>query len=360
MDASALTEPVSRADVREHRRRIRAGRSVSPTVFVVPVLLGLFVVGGGIFLVTRVSQFSDDSGLRPNIPLAPIIVAAVIWVVTIVRLVMQLRGNPKRAYRLDNFARDNGMTWTPDGRPQLPGMIFQIGSSRKTTDIIRGTDPRVVEFANFEYKVKSRSRRRSTTQYRTVRWGFVAIRLTVPLPHIVLDAKGNNGLLASNLPIGFSNDQRLSLEGDFDKYFSLYCPAGYERDALYLFTPDIMARLVDNAAQLDVEIVDDWLLFYARRPLVTLDPATWQWLFSVVAAMLQKLAQWERWRDDRLTAPASPPALPFTASTEPLRPPPGVAPEGRRLERRSAWVPVLIVAGVVIAWGIAQFLFRLL
>src|SRR5690606_23027033 len=122
----------------------------------------------------------------------------------------------------------------------------------------------------------------------------------VPLPNIVLDAVGNNTLFGSNLPARFDRDQRLSLEGDFDQYFQLYCPEGYERDALYLFTPDIMARFIDNAAQLDAEIVDDWLFLYSKRKLSTLDPATWAWLFSVVAALMTKFDQWARWRDERL------------------------------------------------------------
>ena len=133
----------------------------------------------------------------------------------------------------------------------------------------------------------------------------MAIKLDVPLPHIVLDARSNNGLFGSNLPATFDKDQRLSLEGDFDQHFSLYCPEGYERDALYLFTPDIMARFIDNAAALDVEIVDDWLFLYGKREFSGLDPATWAWLFSVVAALLDKFAQWSRWRDERLQADAA-------------------------------------------------------
>jgi hypothetical protein len=69
-----------------------------------------------------------------------------------------------------------------------------------------------------------------------------------------------------------------------------------------------MARFVDHAAALDVEIVDDWLFLYAPREASTLDPATWAWLFSVVAALLDKLAQWERWRDERLAPSALDPA----------------------------------------------------
>lgn len=191
----------------------------------------------------------------------------------------------------------------------------------------------------------------------------------MPLPNIVLDATSNDGLFgASNLPSRFDRDQRLSLEGDFDRYFSLYCPVGYERDALYLFTPDIMARFIDNAAAVDVEIVDDWLFLYARRPFATLDPATWAWLFSVVAALLDKFDQWARWRDERLTMDAAaPPAAeapmpsasgeastPFVAPAVALRPPPGVAPAGRRLKKGAPWAAIVVVGVFVLVWFLMQ------
>ena len=174
----------------------------------------------------------------------------------------------------------------------------------------------------------------------------------------------------------FDRDQKLSLEGDFDRYFSLYCPQGYERDALYLFTPDIMARFIDNAAALDVEIVDDWLFLYGKREFSGLDPATWAWLFSVVAALLDKFAQWARWRDEQLTtdaaARATAPravgdasaigdgavgaasALPFAAPAGVLRPPPGVAHQGRRLKRGISWVSVAFIVVITVFWLFGQ------
>ena len=204
----------------------------------------------------------------------------------------------------------------------------------------------------------------------TYRWGYVAVKLDVPLPNIVLDAKGNNGF-GSNLPASFDRAQRLSLEGDFDEYFTLYCPEGYERDALYLFTPDIMARFIDNAAELDVEIVDDWMFLYTRRKVSTLDPATWAWLFGVVGALITKLDQWARWRDERLFA-EQPDAvhsgaaasasrsgagaqLPFAPPAGMLTPPPGVAQQGRRLKRRFPWVTVVAVAIFSILWIWSRF-----
>ena len=239
------------------------------------------------------------------------------------------------------------MTYVPQfPAPGLPGMIFNLGDSRGRTDLVRGDRPRFVEFGNYSYTTGS-GKDRTTHQ-----WGYVAVKLDVPLPNIVLDATSNNSVFGSNLPATFDKDQRLSLEGDFDKHFALYCPQGYERDALYLFTPDIMARFIDNAAALDVEIVDDWLFLYGRRQFSTLDPATWAWLFSVVAALLDKFAQWSRWRDERLMTDAAAAALPasaaaarrpggaalpFAAPPAALRPPPGVAPPGRRLQRSIPW-----------------------
>ncbi len=112
-----------------------------------------------------------------------------------------------------------------------------------------------------------------------------------------------------------------------------------------------MARFIDNAAELDVEIVDDWLFLYTQRKVSTLDPATWAWLFGTVGALLTKFDQWTRWRDERLvaetgslaSAPAPTRSLPFAPPAGLLTPPPGVAPQGRRLKRGGTWVPVVIV-----------------
>ena len=102
----------------------------------------------------------------------------------------------------------------------------------------------------------------STNQYMTV--GYLAVRLERELPQFVLDATGNDDGRLSNLPMPIAGGQRLSLEGDFDQHFSLYCPRGYERDALYIFTPDLMALLVDETGDFDVEISGDTFFVYAR------------------------------------------------------------------------------------------------
>lgn len=375
-DARPLVEPVPhgapRAFADELRRTGRLpGSGSSP--FVAIVLGAVFLIVFGSVALTIVSTvvgalssgISGGGGLGVLFALFPLIVLGVIAALAITLFVRGTRGRQERMYRFDRFARANGMTYLPalDG-PGLPGMIFSIGSSRQARDLIRGDVPRFVEFGNHRYTTGSGKNR------QTHHWGYVAVKLDTPLPHIVLDATSNNSLFGSNLPMTIDRDQRLSLEGDFDRYFALYCPADYERDALYLFTPDIMARFIDNAAALDVEIVDDWLFLYAKRDFSTLDPATWAWLFSVVGALLDKLAQWARWRDERLAADASTQgaataagdadhagaasAVPFTPPLESLRPPPGVAPEGRRLQRGIPWVSIVVGGVVVVLWILSR------
>ncbi len=357
-DPRPLTEPVDRATVAAHRRKlIETGRLPRGGTAVATVIAAAVVLFVGFFLVdTFLTVFASLAHGGTPLSLVSVVVVALIGAGIVVLIVRGVRGSHARAYRLDRFAQANGLTWfARASAPPLPGMIFSHGSSRTASDILRGDRPRFVEFANYRYTTGSGKNR------TTHRWGYVAIKLATPLPHIVLDAQGNNGLFGSNLPQMFDRGQRLSLEGDFDRHFALYCPSGYESDALYLFTPDIMARFIDHAAQLDVEIVDDWLFLYAKRDFSTLDPGTWAWLFSVVGALLDKLGQWERWRDDRLTradaavsssaaGTGGAPSLPFTPPLEALRPPPGVAAGGRRLKGGIPWAALLIIGAVALGF----------
>lgn len=380
-DARALLEPVNPAEVAAFARAQRAAHPTSAGRIIVWVGVGFALLCVlpvvGIMIMGLGYALGRETGVAVGAVVSLLLLAGlVVGVVMLVRRSIRLRNLTR--FRLSRFARANAMSYLERiDAPPLPGMIFSSGSSRMSTDVLRGVAPRFVEFGNYQYTTSNGK------QSQTHRWGYVAVKLDVPLPNIVLDALGNN-TLGSTIAAAFRSDQRLSLEGDFDRYFSLFCPTGYEVDALYLFTPDVMARFIDHAAQLDVEIVDDWLFLYARRDLSTLDPATWAWLFGAVGALLTKLDQWARWRDDRLRVAAqhpgipqaSPsaavpagapgvPALPFVPPQGLLTPPPpGVAPPGQRLKRRSPWLIVGIIVGVMFvvttapfALGIFSFLF---
>ena len=410
-DARALTAPEDRAAARAFTARLRAEQRLpgsSSASAIVAMVAGMVILGvGGVVLtvlfVVLAASLGEGAPLLGILFLLPLLLGVGVIAGGYVAFRHGRRAQEDRRWRMAGFARDVGMEYVPAvPAPGLPGVIFGIGSGRVASDILRGHRPRFVEVGNHTYTM---SNGKNTT---TMRWGYIAIRLDVPLPHIVLDATANDGLFGSNLPASWGRAQQLSLEGDFDRHFRLFCPRGYERDALYLFTPDVMARFIDNASVLDVEIVDDWLLLYSGEELSTTDPARWAWAFSVISTLLDKLDQWARWRDDRLAAgapgaaiwagapgqtgapgprgaagapedgvasgasgiPTGAPgaAVPAGAgvsagsngagvSAAPLqpwvRPPVGVAPPGRRLRGRSPWIVVAIVLTVFGIGGLA-------
>ena len=212
--------------------------------------------------------------------------------------------------RLDNFAEANALTLTPvDNFPAFPGTVFRSGHYGRASNLVHsvaerehtfGTHryssvDRVLSIGNFEYSV--------TSQYDTESrgWGFMALQLERRLPNMVLDAKANNPLRRTNLPRSFDRNQRLSLEGDFDRYFTLYCPKKYERDALYLFTPDLMALLIDKASPFDVEIIDNWMFVYSDKPFRSTNPAVYKRLLHIADTVGRKaLWQSKRYSDERV------------------------------------------------------------
>ena len=91
----------------------------------------------------------------------------------------------------------------------------------------------------------------------------------------------------------------LSLEGDFDQYFTLYCPKQYERDALYVFTPDLMALCIDEAAPFDIEVIDKWMFVYSATAFDMQQPWVYERLLRIAFTVGAKtLTQTDHYADD--------------------------------------------------------------
>lgn len=190
----------------------------------------------------------------------------------------------RRMYRLTRFALDNGFTYRAEVKnPERSGTIFDAGDKRSAFDIISAGPTSNFEIGNYQYGGHWKRERALR------RFGYFRIRLPKGLPHIVLEARRNRRSFGrSNLPWQFRSTQVLSLEGDFDRYFTLHVPAGYEQDALYLFTPDLMVLFIDRAADYDVEIVDDWMYVYSPAFFRMLDPNTYERVFAVLETVGRK------------------------------------------------------------------------
>lgn len=359
-DTRALTERVDRRDVRRFyagfRRRNRsvrhrgdAGRRVAAVVGIGAALVGLLAMAYGVS--EEIREAAPDArgqlvGMAFVVTLFAVGLGLLVWFWVRSRA---RRGTPERHYRLARFAAANGMSYQPG--PYSGGHLAPwAGRGRLTLSrVMRTHAARPVEFANFELVTGPATGR--STRFG----GYCAVRLETRLPHIVLLARhgGESKLAVEALP---SADQRLGLEGDFDRHFSLHCPRGYERDALYLFTPDVMARLIDHVRGFDVEVVDDWVLLTRSADVVALDPRAWNGLLEATRALDASVRRWARWREDRLTeVPSEAVAVgavgPLVAAPE-AETGDGVDPRGRRLRtstnrRTLLWLAVPVVVLVV-------------
>ncbi|HPU03694.1 MAG TPA: hypothetical protein PLY47_07360 [Rhodoglobus sp.] len=346
VDYTALTAPVTSEQVRTFRQQALRDPAYSSQFGVarVVVLVFVFVVIGFLFLgfagvIVSMVASSAAQGLTITTAVSLLfpllfIAAFAIIVVIAVRGALGGGGRWERWYRLTTFAAANGLIFSPvDADPTYPGAIFISGRSRVALDHLRTPAGRFFDYGNYRYVTGSG--KNSTTH----NWGFVALSLDRALPHMVLDSRSNNGLFGgTNLPTVFSKDQVLSLEGDFDRHFILYCPRQYERDALYVFTPDLMALLIDEAAPFDVEIVDSWMFVYSATVFDLRNPAAHQRILRIVDTVGAKtLSRTDLYADERVGSPA--------ANI--------VAPEGRRLRRGVSVVAVItvIVFGAIWAWS---------
>lgn len=347
VDYSPLTAEVTRAEVREFRRGEGAAFSSGSSVQILPIIVGLVVavvfanglVFFGSLMGPRLLSSIQNGGGGAIIPLLSLLFVGgiiTIVIVTTVRGVITFAGRWERWMRLHRFGVANGLRFSPhDPDPQYPGAIFTAGHSRVALDHLRDEDGRFLDYGNYRYVTGSGKNRSAHA------WGFLALHLDRALPHMVLDAKRNNGMFGgTNLPSFFAKEQRLSLEGDFDKHFTLYCPQRYERDALYVFTPDLMALLIDEASAFDVEIVDQWMFVYSAKPFDMRQPAVHQRLLRIVDTVGAKtLTQTDRYADERVGN--------FAANA--------IAPQGRRLTRGIPAVAIVLIVILGGHWLISMF-----
>ena len=296
------------------------------------VFLGFIAGFGGLGGAAGVMRNASAGLTSPANAVAPIAigVAAVIVAAFGVSMLRQASRGARResmSPRLPAFAAANGLLYsdtTP--QPSYPGSIFTLDNTvdRHSREHIRSTQGRFYDFGEFVALIDMRS---STPITR--RWGFIAISLDRRLPHMMLRSK-LDGRHSTALPDDLRDQQTLSLEGDFDAWFTLHAPEQYQRDALYLFTPDLMALFIDEAAPFDAEIVDEWLFIYSNAPFTALGAEVYERVFRIIELVGAKaVKQSTNYADERVGD----------------RSMNVIAPPGRRLRRNR---PLTILRGLLL------------
>lgn len=223
-------------------------------------LFALFIsfVGSAIF------SLQDDSIL---VALATLFVAANMFIVVplifatlISGVIMLVTTNNYIGKYLPAFAQANGFVAQNDQFAiNKDGAIFGYGDSPSESNILTG-NYRGFSFELLQHKYWTGSGKNRTQHGLSI----VNLKLPKKVPHLVVDSKieDASGFSGSVLPIMFDKDQKLTLEGDFSRYFDVYSPRNYQVSALALLTPDVMQTFLTKLHQVDVELVNDRLLIY--------------------------------------------------------------------------------------------------
>ena len=142
----------------------------------------------------------------------------------------------------------------------VSGSLFSFGHDRLLTHVMTGTY-QGIPMRIYAYHV-SVGNNKSEEEYV-----FTVCEFTYPyhLPPIILNCKSGEtlGIGLEPLYVPMQKDSvTVSLEGDFNKFFSVTTKKGLEREALEIFTPDIMAMLIDQKERIHFESFDSRLYIY--------------------------------------------------------------------------------------------------
>lgn len=274
------------------RRGVALVVAVSALYFLIAAVVALYLLPVG-FGLTGAALLAGQLGV------IVIGAAAVAFVVT------TIRSARRRREALEAIARERGWVYAADvgDRPWGGAVDEQIDRSARTT--VDHLDARgdVVPFDTAERTfVVGDGDGAAIHRIRAVR-----IPLPAEAPRIVLRSRRGGGALSA-LPRRPRTGAELRLEGGFSDVFEVSVPAGYERDALYVLTPDLMAILLDTSADLDLEIVDGTLHVYLPAVDLTRPPELAR-LLALVGILSERFARRTFLYRDEAAAPVAPDAV---------------------------------------------------
>jgi hypothetical protein len=311
LDLSSFAQPVSIAEAKPYFKDLYQRDAL--TVVIVAIIAGLI-------------SYNLFAPLLSQPPFVINTLFLVIGLVVFASLVFSFYKKAVNHAKLARMAMANGMVArfnVPD--PNYNGLYFQHGDDRNLQELLEDTSKGSL-IGTYQYTTGSG---RSRTQHTLC---FARTTLTRKLPHIVLDNVKNNFWKFTNLPTIFSSDQKLSLEGDFNETFTLYAPKEYERDALYIFTPDVMLAFIESGYDIDAEIVDNHLYVYFDGKTTLGDAPFIQSIYGIIQSIGHEVEQQSNYyADERMGSRA--------ANV--------VAPVGQRLKSGFPWVIAFVIAYVV-------------
>lgn len=126
---------------------------------------------------------------------------------------------------------------------------------------------------------------------------FSGIDILLPkrMPHLFLDAHANDR--GRRAEFVFADDNRLSLEGDFDSVFQAYAPKQHKQLALSILAPDVLQVFMRHSHRFDIEIIEHHVRLIVPDAMVSRDEKLQKEVLLAAKAIMKKvdrrLASWK-------------------------------------------------------------------
>lgn len=185
---------------------------------------------------------------------------------------------------LEEFARANNYSFDKnDTVDETYGTIFRLNGDLRISDVVTGTYKNS-DLRLFLYQLTVDAGRSQYTYTDTV----IELDLHGQLPHLLMMNRASKyrqlGIAGAS---GLKNSP-LQLEGDFNKYFTLYAPKGNEMEALEIFSPDTMALMEDASKHFNVEFAGNRVYIYINGFVTTTGALTSA--FALAKKLIEKIA----------------------------------------------------------------------
>ena len=161
---------------------------------------------------------------------------------------------------MQQFALANGMTYTQKGDASgLTGALFNLGHSHSMSNVVSGsfTDNNL---SLFDYQYTEGSGKNSHTYTCTAaQIDYPSVLAPVLL---TVDYQSFGGIVPF-----FGAWEKIKPEGNFDKNFDLYTKKEFEIEALQIFSPDFMVKMLDQWPEFNLEFNGNKLTVFYNRTI---------------------------------------------------------------------------------------------
>lgn len=118
---------------------------------------------------------------------------------------------------------------------------------------------------------------------------IMRLDLQVSLPHIVINARANEKVRASNLTERFDSSMKFQFEGVYGVHYDVYAATADQVTALQVFTPDVLEVLYTKLPTTDIEIQGNAMWLVQRY--VVLDDVAASKLFDAASDLYGELSK---------------------------------------------------------------------